>query len=61
MAARPNRTTWVSYLRVSTPEQADRELSLPAQRHAVEDYTRRHGCNDRSRVRRGGMLGHPPA
>lgn len=35
-ADRPH--AWVSYLRVSTPEQADRELSLPAQRRAVEEY-----------------------
>jgi DNA invertase Pin-like site-specific DNA recombinase len=42
MAARGERKAWVSYLRVSTPEQADRELSLPAQRRAVEDYAQRH-------------------
>jgi len=35
------RDLWVSYLRVSTPEQAERELSLPAQRLAVEEYARR--------------------
>ncbi len=39
------RTAWVSYLRVSTPEQAERELSLPAQRHAVHEYASRHGAN----------------
>ena len=37
MAARsePGRTAWVSYLRVSTDRQAERQLSIPAQRHAV--------------------------
>jgi DNA invertase Pin-like site-specific DNA recombinase len=37
------RDLWVSYLRVSTPEQAERELSLPAQRLAVEEYAKRLG------------------
>ena len=37
------RDAWVSYLRVSTAEQADRELSIPAQRQAVGDYARRMG------------------
>src|SRR5215467_317487 len=37
------RSEWISYLRVSTPEQAERDLSLPAQRHAVEEYAARHG------------------
>ena len=36
------RHEWISYLRVSTPEQAERDLSLPAQRRAVEDYAARH-------------------
>ena len=36
------RSAWVSYLRVSTPEQAERDLSLPAQRHAVEAYAVAH-------------------
>jgi DNA invertase Pin-like site-specific DNA recombinase len=44
MGARAERSAWVSYLRVSTPEQADRELSLPAQRRAVEDFAARHGA-----------------
>src|SRR6266542_3968539 len=38
-----NRILWVSYLRVSTHEQADRELSLPAQRRAVQEYATRGG------------------
>jgi site-specific DNA recombinase len=39
------RGAWVSYLRVSTPEQAERELSLPAQRHAPQEYAMRHGAD----------------
>lgn len=42
MTAR-DRRVWVSYLRVSTPEQAAKDLSLPAQREAVEEYARRNG------------------
>ncbi len=34
---------WVSYLRVSTLEQADREISLANQRRAIEAYAARHG------------------
>ena len=37
------RSIWVSYLRVSTPEQAAKDLSLPAQREAVAEYARRSG------------------
>ncbi len=44
MSPRAERCAWVSYLRVSTPEQADRELSLPAQRRAVEDFATRHNA-----------------
>lgn len=43
-----NRVAWVSYLRVSTPEQADSELSLLAQRRSTEAYARQH---DRTIVR----------
>lgn len=32
----------VTYARVSTQEQADRELSLPAQQQAMREYARRH-------------------
>lgn len=45
MPARTDRSAWVSYLRVSTAEQAVRELSLPAQRHAVNAYAARRGAN----------------
>jgi site-specific DNA recombinase len=38
-----SREIWIAYLRVSTSEQAERELSLPAQRRAVQDYAARHG------------------
>jgi len=44
MSTGSERTPWVSYLRVSTGEQADRELSLPAQRHAVAAYAAQHGA-----------------
>jgi len=44
MRTRAERSAWVSYLRVSTVEQADRELSLPAQRRAVEEFAARHGA-----------------
>lgn len=37
------REVWVAYLRVSTSEQAERELSLPAQRRAVQEYAARNG------------------
>lgn len=43
MSKRQERTKWVSYLRVSSPEQAERELSLPAQRHALNAYAERSG------------------
>ncbi len=39
-----HRTAWVAYLRVSTPEQAERDLSLPAQRHAIQSYAKAHGA-----------------
>jgi DNA invertase Pin-like site-specific DNA recombinase len=32
----------VSYLRVSTAEQAERALSITAQRHAVGEFAARH-------------------
>jgi DNA invertase Pin-like site-specific DNA recombinase len=35
----------VSYARVSTPEQAERDLSLPAQRHDIAAYAARHGAH----------------
>lgn len=38
------RVAWVSYLRVSTHGQAERELSIPAQRAAIEEYAARHGA-----------------
>jgi site-specific DNA recombinase len=42
MHASETRREWVSYLRVSTVEQAERDLSLPGQRRAVEEYAARH-------------------
>ena len=42
MAERAERTRWVSYLRVSTVEQAEKELSLTAQRRSAEEFAARH-------------------
>jgi DNA invertase Pin-like site-specific DNA recombinase len=36
---RAERTRWVSYLRVSTVEQAEKELSLTAQRRSAEEFS----------------------
>ncbi len=44
MPKRSDRHAWVSYLRVSTPAQAERELSIPAQRRAVQEHAERHGA-----------------
>jgi len=44
MAKRADRTRWVSYLRVSTVEQAEKELSLTAQRRSAEEFAARHGA-----------------
>ncbi|MCP4604136.1 MAG: recombinase family protein [Proteobacteria bacterium] len=38
-----NRNAWVSYLRVSTAEQAEKDLSIPAQRESVAAYAKRFG------------------
>jgi hypothetical protein len=42
MAKRTERTCWVSYLRVSTVEQAEKELSLTEQRRSGEEFAARH-------------------
>lgn len=39
------RARWVSYLRVSTHEQAERDLSIPAQRAAIAEFAARHGAS----------------
>ena len=44
MTKHAERARWVSYLRVSTVEQAEKELSLIAQRHAATDFAGRHGA-----------------
>ncbi|WP_224249769.1 recombinase family protein [Hyalangium gracile] len=44
MRQRPERTEWVAYVRVSTAEQAERELSLPAQQKAIREFAVRHGA-----------------
>lgn len=38
------RTRWVAYARVSTPQQAEKELSLPAQLDAIRGFAQRHGA-----------------
>ncbi|MDJ0762808.1 MAG: hypothetical protein QNJ97_07435 [Myxococcota bacterium] len=43
-----NRNVWVSYLRVSTSEQAEKDLSIPAQRESVAAYVSRGGRTDRT-------------
>lgn len=42
MAKRTDRTRWVSYLRVSTVEQAEKELSLTAQRRSADEFAAHH-------------------
>ncbi|GAC1520777.1 MAG: site-specific DNA recombinase SpoIVCA [Polyangiales bacterium] len=44
MRSADRRSAWVSYLRVSTPEQAERDLSLPAQRRAIAVYASARGA-----------------
>jgi site-specific DNA recombinase len=57
------RSAWISYLRVSTAEQADRELSISAQRRAAQEHASRHGASIlREYVEAGasGMNSHRP-
>ena len=42
-ADRRRRDTWISYLRVSTREQATKELSLPSQRREVGGHVEARG------------------
>ena len=42
MAKQTERTRWVSYLRVCTVEQAEKELSLTAQRRSAEEFAAHH-------------------
>ncbi len=54
LRADQRRVAWVSYLRVSTSEQAERDLSLPAQRRAIEEYAvRNHQAIAREYVEEG--------
>jgi site-specific DNA recombinase len=39
---RAERTCWVSYFRVSTVDQAEKELSLTAQRRSADEFAVRH-------------------
>lgn len=54
------RTAWVSYTRVSTTEQAERDLSLPAQRHAIAEYAARHGAQITREYVEAGSSGSDP-
>jgi site-specific DNA recombinase len=44
MRARGERSAWVAYARVSTSEQAEKDLSLPAQCKAIAEFATRHGA-----------------
>jgi site-specific DNA recombinase len=44
MPLRAERTAWVAYVRVSTAEQAEKDLSLPAQCKAIAEFAARHGA-----------------
>ncbi|MDP1917100.1 MAG: recombinase family protein [Myxococcales bacterium] len=45
MRPRDERRTWVAYARVSTTEQAEKDLSLPAQCKAIGEFAARHGAS----------------
>jgi DNA invertase Pin-like site-specific DNA recombinase len=47
----------VSYLRVSTGAQAERDLSIPAQRRSVEDFAQRHGATISAEYEEAGASG----
>jgi hypothetical protein len=60
--ARAERARWVSYLRVSTVEQAEKELSLTAQRHYAEEFAARHDTViDHHYVEPGASCGSTPS
>ncbi len=44
MRPRGERHDWVAYARVSTAEQAEKDLSLPAQCEAIAEFATRHGA-----------------
>lgn len=44
MRTHAERSTWVAYARVSTAEQAEKDLSLPAQCKAIAEFAVRHGA-----------------
>ncbi len=44
MRPRGERRDWVAYARVSTAEQAEKDLSLPAQCKAIAEFATRHGA-----------------
>lgn len=45
MCGRDDRHEWVAYARVSTAEQAEKDLSLPAQCEAIAEFAARHGAS----------------
>lgn len=45
MRPRGDRRHWVAYARVSTAEQAEKDLSLPAQCKAIAEFAARHGAS----------------
>jgi len=44
MRPRGERHDWVAYARVSTAEQAEKDLSFPAQCKAIAEFATRHGA-----------------
>jgi site-specific DNA recombinase len=44
MRTNAERGAWVAYARVSTAEQAEKDLSLPAQSKAIAEFAARHGA-----------------
>lgn len=45
MRSHGERRAWVAYARVSTAEQAEKDLSLPAQCKAVAEFAARHDAS----------------
>lgn len=60
MRPRPERTAWVAYVRVSTAEQAERDLSLPAQREAIREFAARHDATIAEEYVEAGASGTDP-
>jgi len=59
-APETERTGWVAHVRVSTAEQAESDLSLPAQQKAIREFASRHGATiDREYVEAGASGADP--